>query len=328
VEVQILGTESLGVRGLSCVVYTKSRKIVIDPGVALGYLRHGLLPHPFQVAVGNEVRRQILKALEDCTDIVLSHFHGDHIPLVNANPYQLSARLVVSFFQKARLWSKGIDDVSPSMAKRAYNLSKVLGRKFPCSEGRTSKPFRFSRSMPHGEAKGHLGRLMMTRVEECEETFVHASDIQLLEISPIEQILAWRPDVVLVSGPPLYLRHISSRKSKKARENALILAKEVPVLILDHHLLRNEGGYRFLEDLSARAGHKVFCAADYMGRRRLPLEAWRKRLYRDMPVPQGWHKAYAQGKVDTDAYKRWRGIDIRNIMRRKDENLDRWNRYI
>ena len=237
-----------------------------------------------------------------------------HIPLVNANPYQLSARLVVSSFQKPRLWSKGIDDVSPSMAKRAYNLSKVLGRKFPCSEGRMSKPLSFSRSMPHGEASGHLGGVMMTRVKETEQTFVHASDIQLLEITPIEQILAWKPDVVLVSGPPLYLRHISSRKRKKARENSLILAKEVPVLILDHHLLRNEEGYRFLKDLSASVGHKVFCAADYMGRRRLPLEAWRQRLYRDMPVPEGWHKAYSLGKVNTDDYRNWRGIDIQDVM--------------
>jgi predicted metallo-beta-lactamase superfamily hydrolase len=313
-NIKILGSESLGVRGLSCVVETGRRKIVIDPGVALGYLRHGLLPHPFQVAVGNEVRRQILKALADCTDIVISHFHGDHIPLVNANPYQLSARLVAASFQKPWLWSKGMDDVSSSMAKRCRDLSKVLGKKFPCSEGRTSKPLSFSRSMPHGEAKGHLGGVMMTRIEESEEAFVHASDIQLLEIAPIEQILAWKPDVVLVSGPPLYLRHLSSRKRKRARENALILAKEVPVLILDHHLLRNEEGYRFLEDLSASAGHKVLCAADYMGRRRLPLEAWRQRLYREMPVPQGWHKAYSQGKANTDSYRNWRGIEVQDII--------------
>ena len=313
-NIEILGSESLGVRGLSCVVETGSRKIVIDPGVALGYKRHGLLPHPFQVAVGSEVRRKIVRALEDCTDIVISHFHGDHIPLVNANPYQLPARAVSRSFQKPLLWCKCQDGVSPLMTKRCRDLSKVLGRKFPCSEGRRSRPLSFSSSMPHGEARGPLGGVMMTRVEESEEAFVHASDIQLLERSPIEQILAWKPDVVLVSGPPLYLQHLSSRKRKKARENALILAKEVPVLILDHHLLRNEAGYRFLEDLSASAGHKVFCAADYMGRRCLPLEAWRQRLYRDMPVPEGWHTAYSQGKLNTDAYRNWKGIEIRDIL--------------
>lgn len=50
-HIQILGAESLGVRGLSCVVEVKG-KIVIDPGLALGYQRYRLPPHPAQVAVG------------------------------------------------------------------------------------------------------------------------------------------------------------------------------------------------------------------------------------------------------------------------------------
>jgi len=57
VHIEILGAESLGVRGLSCVVDVEDRKIVIDPGLALGYHRYGLLPHPAQVAVGEQVRR-------------------------------------------------------------------------------------------------------------------------------------------------------------------------------------------------------------------------------------------------------------------------------
>ena len=39
-NVEIIGAESLGVRGLCCFVETKDRKILIDPGVALGYVRH------------------------------------------------------------------------------------------------------------------------------------------------------------------------------------------------------------------------------------------------------------------------------------------------
>ncbi|HEC95425.1 MAG TPA: MBL fold metallo-hydrolase, partial [Euryarchaeota archaeon] len=80
-KIKILGTESLGVRGLSCVVKTQDRKIVIDPGVALGYQRHGLLPHPVQVAMGERVRQNIIRELKDATDVVISHYHGDHIPL-------------------------------------------------------------------------------------------------------------------------------------------------------------------------------------------------------------------------------------------------------
>ena len=90
VGLEIVAAESLGVRGLCCKVTFGRRCIVIDPGVALGYLRHGLLPHPLQVAIGEQVRESILAALEQATDIVFSHFHGDHVPLAEANPYQQS----------------------------------------------------------------------------------------------------------------------------------------------------------------------------------------------------------------------------------------------
>jgi predicted metallo-beta-lactamase superfamily hydrolase len=309
-KIKILGSESLGVRGLSCIVQTQHRKIIIDPGVALGYQRHGFLPHPFQVAVGQKVRKKIICALNDCTDIVISHYHGDHIPLANANPFQLSVQKVASCFHKPRLWCKSLRDVSSTMAKRCRDLAEVLGRKLPTAEGHTDSLLSFSSSMPHGERSNRLGMVMMTRVEDEEQVFVHASDIQLLDDEPVTQILDWKPNTVLASGPPLYLRYLSSRKRKMAWNNALRLAQGVPTLILDHHLLRCEEGYRFLEGLSSSVGHKVLCAADYMGSRPLLLEAWRQRLYREMPVPEGWHKAYARGEVTTDQYKRWRDWNV------------------
>jgi len=309
-RIKILGSESLGVRGLSCVVESRNRRIVIDPGLALGYQRHNLLPHPFQVAVGESVRRKIVDALKDCTDIVISHFHGDHIPLVHANPFQLSAQKVSAYINKPRLFCKCSDRLSPAMGKRSDDLSRILKRLLPCSEGQADGPLCFSQSMPHGEANTHLGEVMMTRVADTEGIFVHASDIQLLDDLPIEQILDWNPSIVFASGPALYLKYLSSMKRKRARKNALILARHVPILILDHHMLRNEEGYRFLEDLSASAGHKIYCAADYMKRRRLPLEAWRQRLYKEMPVSEGWHRAYAQGNADTTPYWKWRDFNI------------------
>ncbi|MCF7854750.1 MAG: hypothetical protein K9N51_08135 [Candidatus Pacebacteria bacterium] len=62
-NIDILGTESLGVRGLSCWVRAADRRILIDPGVALGYHCRGLLPHPLQVAAGEDVRRAIVDRL-------------------------------------------------------------------------------------------------------------------------------------------------------------------------------------------------------------------------------------------------------------------------
>jgi len=48
----------------------------------------------------------------------------------------------------------------------------------------------FSLPVPHGERGGRNANVMMTRVEEDGEVFVHASDIQMLNDTAIRQILA------------------------------------------------------------------------------------------------------------------------------------------
>ena len=73
-KIEILGTESLGVRGLCCFVETKNRKILIDPGIALGYIRHRLLPHPFQIAIDEKIQKKIIEKWIGATDIIISHF--------------------------------------------------------------------------------------------------------------------------------------------------------------------------------------------------------------------------------------------------------------
>ena len=62
-----------------------------------------------------------------------------------------------------------------------------------------------------------MGRVMMTRIEDGNEVFVHASDIQLLSDGAVNQILEWAPSILLVSGPPLY-RDLSSGEVAEAGE--------------------------------------------------------------------------------------------------------------
>lgn len=313
-NITILGTESMGVRGLSCVIETEQHKIVIDPGLALGYHRQHLLPHPLQVEVGKIVRKRIIESLSGCTDVVFSHFHGDHIPLPDANPFQLSADEVAELFHSPNIWCKGCGSGSSVTARRYEGLSQTLHRDLPNSEGREVGPLSFSDSVPHGEPGSRLGEVMMTRVEDKGGVFVHASDIQLLDPAPIRQILAWKPDVVLASGPPLYLAHCSPSQRRQAFGNAVRLAEGTGTLILDHHLLRCEEGFHFLEEISDSTGNRVICAADYVGCTRLPLEAWRQKLYENMPVPQGWHEAYFHGDADTHAYRTWQGTPVEDLL--------------
>ncbi len=318
-HIEILGTESLGVRGISCAVEVGERKVIIDPGLALGYRRHGLLPHPAQVAVGEQVRNEIKAALTDATDVVFSHFHGDHVPLPDANPYQLKAQQAAPLCRTVRFWTKGLEGLSHHMLSRREALCKIFKVDLQNAEGQKAGPMTFSPPMPHGERHGRLGMVMMTRIEDEDGIFVHASDIQLLDSEAVSWILGWQPSIALVGGPPLYLPSISSRQRRSAWKNALRLAGKIDTLILDHHLLRCEEGLSWLKDLSSATGHKVICAADFMGRPRRLLEARREELYELMPVPPGWHKAYAKGEADTSGYRDASGWSRKKINRRLEK---------
>ncbi len=301
-KIEVLGTESLGVRGLSCVVEASGRTIVIDPGVALGYLRRGKLPHPHQVAVGAEIREKILEALGRASDVVISHYHGDHIPLADANPYQLSLSRVPPL-DGVRLWCKGPHDLSELAVQRWIDLSRFAGRILPDAEEMDDGTISFSSPVPHGPRGSNLGTVMMTRIHEGDEVFVHASDIQLLDDEAISIIIEWRPTVVLASGPPLYLRRLNPDLRKAAVENGKALAEEAETLILDHHLMRSVSGYRWMERLAETSNNRVACAAGFMGMEPRLLEARRDRLYAEMPVPPDWHEAYARGKGSLEGYR-------------------------
>jgi predicted metallo-beta-lactamase superfamily hydrolase len=240
-KIEILGAESLGVRGLSCFVETRNRKILIDPGIALGYKRYKLLPHPFQIAVDEKIQKRIIKAGHEATDIVVSHFHGDHIPLADANPYQLDIKRLTGLNQNIRMWCKDPSSFSPIEKKRAESISSILHINLIPAEGEKDGPMSFSNSVFHGEANNNLETVMMTKIEE-DKIFVHASDIQLLNDKAVSQILYWKPDIVLAGGPPLYLSKLSKNQIKKEWHNAIKLSQTIDVLILDHHLMRSYEG--------------------------------------------------------------------------------------
>ena len=300
-ELEIIGAESLGVRSLCCLIALPDRRIVIDPGVALGYRRHGLLPHPLQVAVGRRVRERIRAVLDDATDVVFSHFHGDHVPLADANPYQLSIEALPSRFGELQCWSKSDEDLSAVMSKRFGDLAELLGENMQVAEGRSEGPLSFSRAVPHG-ARDNRGTLMMTRIEMGNGVFVHASDIQLLDDATVDKVISWQPTIVLAAGPPLYLDRLSDAEIERAWNNAVRLAQGIDVVILEHHLMRSAEGAIWLDKLADAVGRKMYCAADFMGRPRQFLEAERTQLYETMPVPEDWHDDYARGRVDPDDY--------------------------
>lgn len=188
------------------------------------------------------------------------------------------------------------------MKHRAQDLRELSGPNFHVAEGSSEGPMTFSEAMPHGARGSKQGTVMMTRINVGDTVFLHTSDIQLLDSATIEFIIAWQPDIVLAAGPPLYLERLTPELRREAWQNALRLASNVDILILDHHLMRDHQGPRWLESLSAEVGKQVYCAADFMGKKRLLLEADRTKLYETMPVPTPWHDEYTRGLINAEEY--------------------------
>jgi len=231
---------------------------------------------------------------------VISHFHGDHVPLTDANPYQLDIEKIAGLNSEVKIWAKSYN-LSKTEDRRAISISFTLNKELIVAEGKESGAMSFSIPVPHGETNNNLYTVMMTRIEE-DYVFVHASDIQLLNDESISQILSWNPDIVLASGPPIYLSQLNEEQVKAAWDRAIKLSQQVDILILDHHLLRNCSGLKWLDELANKTKKNIICAADFMKKPRLLLEAQRKSLYKNMPVPERWHESYAENKVSTKRY--------------------------
>ncbi|CCU78740.1 hypothetical protein HSACCH_00879 [Halanaerobium saccharolyticum subsp. saccharolyticum DSM 6643] len=308
-DISILAAESLGVRALCCLVEKDNQKLLIDPGISLGYTRHGLLPHPIQIAVDEIIRERIIAELKKATDLVISHFHGDHIPFQEANIYQIKLNNVKTHLKGLKIWSKSVENESHKFQERAWNL-KFSSDHFVTAENKSVGDLSFSSPVFHGEKDSFLGEVMMTRVKMKDKIFVHASDIQFLYRPTIDRIIELNPDIVIASGPPLYLSHIDQKTAAEAAENILCLSSKVDTLIVDHHLLRSEAGLAYLRKLNAKSNHKIITAADFMGIKPCLLEARREELYHKFPVSDNWHQKYEKGKVNTAAYL----IEARNKL--------------
>jgi hypothetical protein len=128
--------------------------------------------------------------------------------LVDANPFQMPAEKVATGCRvrtkKLRFWTKGPRGLSQNMVHRLQSLRHALDSDLSNAEGQNDGPLTFSLPVPHGQKSEHRGTVMMTRIKEGDEVFVHATDIQLLDDEAVSRILSWQPTVVLASGPPAY----------------------------------------------------------------------------------------------------------------------------
>jgi predicted metallo-beta-lactamase superfamily hydrolase len=92
----------------------------------------------------------------------------------------------------------------------------------------------------------------------------------------------------MLGGPPLYLGgfRVDVAQLEQGLENLGRIVEAIPLVILEHHALRDDLWRSKMETVFQHAtafGHRIATAAEYAGKENLFLESKRKLLYRDHP---------------------------------------------
>jgi len=280
-----LAAESLGVRSLATLVTSGGRRILIDPGESVAPRRYRLPPHPVELEASRTARRAIEEAAATADTIVLTHYHHDHFTPEEDRPEEFStpeaARALYAGKEiLAKDWRARINR---SQRGRAERFVATLGRDARAADGRTFDAIRFSPAVPHGAVGSAQGWVVMVVIDGDDgRRLVHASDIQLLDPATVDRLLDYEPDVVIVSGPALYLPGVRSALGRLAAAETERVARTVPLLVIDHHYLRDRDALdrvAALDRIAAGHGGRVTTAAGLLGQEPRLLEAEREELY-------------------------------------------------
>jgi predicted metallo-beta-lactamase superfamily hydrolase len=148
---------------------------------------------------------------------------------------------------------------------------------------------RFSEPVYHGHEGSELGWVLMVTIEHKGEKLLFAPDIQgPMYKKPLKKIMTEKPQLAIVGGPPLYLAEyrVSLDLIESALKNLETMVEHVPVIILDHHVLRDENWRKKLQSVFNKAsilGNKVVTAAEYISKKNILFEAHRKKIYMKEP---------------------------------------------
>jgi hypothetical protein len=283
-------------------VETPDLKLLIDAGVALGP-RFGKLPHPREYQARNECRARIRSHAEKADAIVVSHYHNDHhTPNYTETVWVgSSAQEAEQIYKDKLVLVKDIrNSINFNQRRRGWMFQRFVkrtGGKCEVADGRSfefgSTTVTLSQPVPHGEELSEMGWVLMTCVQFGGETFLHASDVQGPMSDETRQlILKEKPDALVLGGPPTYLKGVRVQETaiEHGIMNAAKIAKIIPTVILEHHLLRSESweaDARPVFDAADGAENRVTTAAGYLNLPNALLEARREQLYREEePSPE------------------------------------------
>jgi predicted metallo-beta-lactamase superfamily hydrolase len=301
IKVTPLASESFGVRSMCTLVETPNVAVLLDAGVSLCPYRFSLPPHPIEFQTIARLRQAIAEAADKAAVTTISHYHFDHHTpsytdwVVNWTDGSETARQI--YAGKVVLAKNSKENINASQRQRAWMFQKTGGKYAASVEAADGKGFTFgnttlsfSEAVPHGAEDGMLGWVIMTTVQCGDERFMHAPDVQgPMSKRTADLILQVNPDVLMLGGPPLYLAgfRVEQRQLDLGLQNLGRIVEAVPVVVLEHHVLRDEfwrGKMEAVYQKAQASGHTIVTAAEFLGKENLFLEAKRKQLFRDHPV--------------------------------------------
>ena len=300
-HIEPLGAESLGTRSFCLYVKTPDLSILIDPGVALAPRRDGLPPHLKEIAAAKMTRDLILERSTKCTVLTISHYHFDHYTTSLDQLYQWTNEKVAKKLYEGKIIlakdRSNKSSINYSQKKRSYYLYKREDCEIRPADGQSFQfgqtTIRFSEPVWHGPEGSKLGWVLMTTVEYDNEKILHASDVQgPMSADTLSIIKEERPNILLISGPPTYLKSVSQEDLERGIINLKKLASLIDVIVVDHHLLRDEKWKEHLKDVYTTAkknDNHIHCMAEFMEVQPLLLEVQRKDLYKKEPLEEKFH---------------------------------------
>ncbi len=281
---------------MSTLVRTRDVTVLLDAGVALGP-RFRLMPHPKEFKARVEARERINAAVAKARVVTISHYHNDHHTPNYVDPVwlgttpELSERTYRGKIVLAKDFRKKINTAQRRRGWMFKQAAEKWAEKFEMADGRVFEfgetTVRFPEPVPHGEDESGLGWVLICIVERGDQKLVFAPDVQgPVSDETVKVILDEKPDLLIMGGPPTYLKgfRIGEEFFQTALQHMEKIVGEVRTVVIDHHLLRDEGWHKFLEPVresAKKARHELFAASDLLKQEPAPLECRRKELYEE-----------------------------------------------
>jgi len=299
IKVVPLAEESFGVRSMCTYVETLDIKILLDAGASLAPKRMSYPPHPREYCALAMCRKKIVEVAEKADVITISHYHFDHHTPSYTDWFTnwSSAEAAKQIYEGKLVLVKSYRDmVNASQRRRGWMFKKTGGcyaKNLETADGRLFRfgetTLQFSDPVFHGPENSELGWVLMASIGYADEKVVFASDVQgPMHVPTLDCILAEKPQLVIVGGPPTYLAgfKVADECIELGIKNLKCLVENVPTTVLGHHILRDEQWRSHVQpvfDAAKENGNKVLTAAEYMGKANNFLEFRRMQLFEIEP---------------------------------------------